>query len=149
MRFYVGYWRACFCFYEPLKEQMFVIDSNETWEERECILLYSSLFSPYVFNSSFLLYYYTSIICNKCHHFGAILRLFRNWSVQLLVAFSLEPIILKTSHLTLHLIRSSAIHPLSVKSIGWTVVEKIEGQTYIHTHLQTYINRPTYSNNYC
>jgi len=35
---------------------------------------------------------------------------------------------------TLHFLGSSAIHPPSVKSTGRTVVGKIQGQTYIHTH---------------
>ncbi len=41
---------------------------------------------------------------------------------------SREPLIQTTSHSTLPFLGSSAVHPPSVKSIGWTAVEIIEGQ---------------------
>ncbi len=49
---------------------------------------------------------------------------------------SRETPIQTTSHMTLHFCRSSAIHTLSVKLIGWTVVEIIEGQTDGQTNRQ-------------
>ncbi len=45
------------------------------------------------------------------------------------LSLSGEPLIQTTSHSTLHFLGSSAIHPPSVKSIRWMIVEITEGQT--------------------
>ena len=48
------------------------------------------------------------------------------WSKRLHI--SRKPLIWKTSHSTRHFLGPWAIHPPSVKSSGWTVVEIIDGQ---------------------
>ncbi len=49
--------------------------------------------------------------------------------VLLRAAFSRNTHPNNNKHSTLHFLGASAIHPPSVKSIRWTVVEIIEGQT--------------------
>ncbi len=76
-------------------------------------------------------------------------------------SLSREPLIQTTSHSTLHFLGSSAIHPLSVKSIGWTAIKIIKGQanrktespciyskmphvgSHMHLHRHTYALRNT------
>ncbi len=69
------------------------------------------------------------VVRNNCLTFGIAACSSLSWDL----------LIQTSSHSTLHFLGSSAIHPPSVKSMGWTVVEIIEGQMDRKTDRQRFL----------